>query len=534
MVAATFIAGVADGLSTFLGLGSSLSSAALASLRLTLNDAFVEGFPSQRDTIMRHAKDASPHTLADGLRRGLDGLAVQMRQIAQDLEADFCCDVIWALVAVADVLCGPLAAARENGLHGLGDGLIFAFASLLLNPVTGLMELGSLAARGLEQELNGLAVIPQLRFLNHRQTLLEQLLTQLPSERLASPVGITSRSGPAAVERIPHQDISAAAAAATVLAVVSRDSRVPLPRLLCGGLRVLRHMNSEDSLVQLVLMRLKEFHHLPYLAHMLDRHPRSTAADLAAALAGERRHVADSVEAAWSKDTIRSSTGMGIVLLVLLGSKCILLVGWPLGPVLVFDSCLVGCIEITTNTKHPGSCSALVAIELSGALEQQVRLRSAVAVAGVPKDPAERRLNPGGWTKSLWAFANSMIQREHEHRFAKSPEDDFVTETHCFFNIVDLRPENPTVEDWNVSKTNHFAEHNCTLHESPHWSEHPITDEEERVHHGSPHSCSSTEELWESLEGRAAKLLLLQLNVVDTARVLEFRKALSRKKSMAR
>ncbi|KAL8454249.1 hypothetical protein Emed_000358 [Eimeria media] len=497
MVAATFIAGIADGLSTFLGLGSSLSSAALASLRLTLTDAFVENFSSQRDMIVPHAMDTPPSTLADGLRRGVDRLAVQMRQLAQE------------------------------------EGLMFAFASLLLNPATSLMELGSLAARGWEQELNGLAVPQQLPFYNHRQTLLEQLLTQLRSERSASSVAITSGSGPAAVEFTPHQGTSAAAAAATVLAVVSRGSRVPLPRLLCGELRILRQFNSEDSLVQLVLMRLEEFQHLPYLAHMLDRHPRSTAADLAAALAGERRHVANSVEAAGSKDTIRSSTGLGVVLLVLLGSKCILLVGWPLGPVLVFDSCLIGCIEITANTKHPGSCSALVAIELSRALEQQVYLRSAVAVAGVSKDSAERRLNPGGWSRSVWAFADSMTKRERQHCPTKS-EDDLVTETHGFFNIVDLRPDNPTVEDWNVSTGNHFAEHDCTPHEPHHWSEPLNPDEQERVHQRYLHSRSSTEELWEGLKGRAAKWLLLQLNMVDTARVVEFRKALSKKESMSR
>ncbi|KAL8273865.1 hypothetical protein Esti_002188 [Eimeria stiedai] len=512
MVAATIVAGIADGLSIFLGLGGSLSSAALASLRLALADGSVEGFPAQRDKMMRQAMDTPPPTLIDGLHRGVERLTVQMRQATQD------------------VLCGPLAAAREKGLHGLGEGLIIAFASLFLNPTAGLMELGSLAARGWEQELNGLPFRRQLPLLNHRQTLLEQLLTQLRSECAASLFGTSSRSGPAAVQHTSRQDTPAATAAATVLALVSRGSRVPLPRLLCGRLRLLRQFNSEDSLVQLVLMRLKDFHHLPYLAHMLDRHPTSTAADLAAALAGERRDVADSVETAGSRDIIRSSTGMGAVLLLLLGSKCILLVGWPLGPVLVFDSGLVGCIDITTNTKHPGSCSALVAIELSRALEQQVHLRSAMAVAGARKDCGERLRNPDGWIKSVWAFADFVTHQEHRSCVTRSAEDDLVTETHAFFNVVDLRPENPTVEDWNMSTSHPCTAPDCTQHKSPQWSEPLDPEEEEIAHHGSCQTSSSKGESWEHLKGRAAKWLLFQLNVVDTARVAEFRRALFGKK----
>ncbi|KAL8425709.1 hypothetical protein Efla_003087 [Eimeria flavescens] len=501
IVAATIAAGIADGLSLFLGLGSSMSQTALASIRLSLRGAYVERHPSMghRSLEWPQAAGNPPLTIVDGLHRG-------MQRVGEELH-----------VAAHDLIWGPIIAAQEKGLHGVAEGLAIAFASLVLSPIAGLMDLGALAARGWQQELADLPHPRQVSFVNRQQRLLEQLFSQMRSECSdKSAVVFFSRLRLAPLKHASYQETSAAAAAAGLLASVYRGSWVPLPRLLCGRYHILRPTSPEDSLVQLVLMRLKELQGLPYSAHMLDRHPASSAADLAAALASGRKQGADCEEAG------RHQAG-AVVLILLLGTKCVLLVGWPLGPVLVFDSCLIGCIQVSKAAKHPNCSCALVAIELSRNLEQQVHLRSTVAAAAATEDSSETLSRRDGWTKSLGALTNLALFRKYDDGVGTTAEDELLMETHAFFNVADLRPEHRSEGAWNEPSVHDAERHQCSSPADQAAENRPFA---ERHTNDADHPPSSTEESWQGLSGRASKWLLLQLNVVDTARIVEFKNAL--------
>lgn len=416
----------------------------------------------------------------------------------------------------ADVLWGPFAAARSQGFQGLAEGLALAAASLLLNPASGIMELGSLAARGWEQELMHFPFSQQRFLVNYRQLLLEQLLRQIRSEKTER---VTSRSRETHLERTIDPAVSAATAAATVLTVTSQAPRLPLPRLLCGQWHMLRRMDPEDSLVQLVLIRLEEFHRFPYSAHMLDRRPEPAAADLAAALAGGSLGPTYAPGESEGQRLSRSpACSRGLVLLLLLGSKCVLLVGWPLGPVLVFESSLIGCIHVTKDAEGtlPGCCAALVAIELSKTVQRQIHLRSSAAAAISGQNSPTPAGSPGGWDKpvqALQAFVNLAFNSKHNRAPLEFGEDDLGMRTHDFFNIVDLRPEDPPGREWERGPPASPGAAGKPLDLVPEPMESateyltPRSSFTSIVADRRPH----TQDLWQGLRRRAAKWLLLQV-----------------------
>lgn len=403
-----------------------------------------------------------------------------------------------------DVFWGPLAAARTHGLRGLAEGLVVAMASLMLNPASSVMESAALIARGWEQELSRSPSSQQPYRISNEQCFLEYLMQQIRSDEFA---GVSPRTCFELSALNPT--VSAAAGAATMLTLTSQISRVTLPRLLCGPWHVLRGKDPEDSLVQLVLMRLGEFHRLPYSAHLVDQNPLPAAADLAAVLAnGTRRGSYD--EGGDQAVCLNPLCSVGIVILLLLGFKCVLLVGWPLGPVLVFDSSLIGSVHITEDTVpgRPTCCAVLVCIELTKAVQRQVHLRSSAAAAasvqrdGTPSDSHQ------GWGRSLQLLINFSFQGRHDGVELNFAEDELGMRTHNFFKIADLSPEDSTVmgSAGPASAVDPpTALLNC-VEPDPSY----LTPESSIIS-SDDDSSNYAEELWQGLKQRAPKWLLLQV-----------------------
>lgn len=85
-------AGIADGLSISLGLGSSLSATALASIRAALPAASVGTGLAQRDMLFPETTGETPLTIVEGLQRGVQRLRLNFMGIVQGKpEAELIC-----------------------------------------------------------------------------------------------------------------------------------------------------------------------------------------------------------------------------------------------------------------------------------------------------------------------------------------------------------------------------------------------------------------------------------------------------------
>lgn len=410
----------------------------------------------------------------------------------------FCLPCVHVLSAGTDVLCGPVLAAREHGLQGLAEGLVITCASILLNPASGVLSLGSMAARGLEEDLRRLPFPRKTVSGSFRQLLMDQILLLMRSE--ARP----DASSP--LEQACIRKPSAATVAAIVQSALNRESSIALPRLLCGQWKVLRRMETEDSLVQLVLMRLKELHRLPYSAHMLDTQPTHAAANLAAALAGRPVGASHCGVNEGDRNIILSaSRRLGLVVLLLLGSTCVLLVGWPLGIVLVFDSALIGCVNVSeTEQQRPRSCRTLVAVELSEAVHRQIHDRSKAAAESSRQITPEPNSDSGKRGNLLQVVKDVAFRGNHRRASTSFTKDGLGVRPHEFFNIVDLCPGIHS-ESMSSSRRPDTTQGQFASHVEAN-NQRSVPRLENDVY-----SWGGTDSLWQSLESRAAKWLLLEV-----------------------
>lgn len=282
-----------------------------------------------------------------------------------------------ALRLFTDFVRSPVLALYAGGLSSLPSAVVSGALSLIVKPLVGMCEFIALAASGLQQQLHQ----RQIQLTTPQQVALQQLLLIMRGSTfmrgvVPSPVfNSRSLSGcGTSLSGDEHLHLGSSSRPATIVLSPSVAVRIPvsstyiglevlaLPRMLYGPERVLRLYDSRDAFVQLILFQIGSLQSLPFVAHALDRRPVAAVAEVAQAVSIVGGQSSAPQETYWAavnstvsaprrelrtSDSARSSRNDklsgamrhrdgGLFLLLLMGSSCYVVVGWPLVVLLSF------------------------------------------------------------------------------------------------------------------------------------------------------------------------------------------------------
>ncbi|PHJ21752.1 amine-terminal region of a tm vesicle-mediated sorter [Cystoisospora suis] len=279
--------------------------------------------------------------------------------------------------AVGDFIRSPVLALYAGGLSSLPSAVVSGALSLIVKPLVGMCEFIALAASGLQQQLHQ----RQTQLTTPQQVALQQLLLIMRGSTLMrgvapSPVFNSGSLGGCDASQLgdEHLHLGSSSRPATIVLSPSVAVKIPvfstyiglevlaLPRMLYGPERVLRLYDSRDAFVQLILFQIGSLQSLPFVAHALDRRPVAAVGEVAQAVsivggqssapqetywaavnttATAPRGVLRTGDSALSSRNDKVSGAMrhrhgGLFLLLLMGSSCYVVVGWPLVVLLSF------------------------------------------------------------------------------------------------------------------------------------------------------------------------------------------------------